>query len=231
MVVERVIPGNDAGGRKASAWQLPDVNARAAERRPGVTLDALERVQKAAYDEAFEQGRREGYDAGYAEGREAGLKQGEGEGRQLVQRCRGILDSLSAPAAELDDEVEEELANTVFAIARQVIRRELQRQPGEIIAVIREAVALLPMNARDVRVQVHPEDARFIREALGEGNTAWTLVEDPAVSRGGCVVNTVRSRVDATLESRLSALAADLLGSERRQDRDDPEETAGEEDA
>ena len=51
-------------------------------------------------------------------------------------------------------------------IARQLVRRELRIDPAQVIAIIRETVALLPAAARDVRVHLHPEDAAVVREKL-----------------------------------------------------------------
>lgn len=227
MTATGVIPGEAAAGGQANAWNLPDVSepAPASVQRdepstPGVSVETLERIQREAYAEAFEEGRREGHAAGFREGRTAGLGQGQAEAADLVRRMRGLLDGLAQPAAELDDAVEQELVHLILGLAQQVIRRELLLQPGEIVGVIREAIALLPLSARKVKVQVHPDDAAFIRETLGEGETAWQLVDDPGITRGGCIINTARSRVDATLEHRLAALAADMLGDERRHEPD-----------
>ena len=56
---------------------------------------------------------------------------------------------------------------------------------------------------------------------------AWTIVEDPAMSRGGCVVRTETSRIDARLESRINTLIANALGDERAPERNEapPAET------
>lgn len=222
---ERVIPRERAGG--GDAWELPDMGAapKAEPPRPDVSVEALERIQRDAYAEAFEQGKREGYDAGFQEGRDAGLKQGQAEGRRLVERLRQVLDATAEPAAQLDQAAEDEFAALALAAARQVIRREIQTQPGEVVAVVREAVGLLPLAAREITVRLHPEDAAFVGETLGEGErSAWQLQDDPTLSRGGCVVETPRSRVDASLERRLSALAADLLGAQARsEDGEAPE--------
>ncbi|PWG62293.1 FliH/SctL family protein [Spiribacter halobius] len=222
---ERVIPRERAAA--GDAWELPDMGAgaRRQPQRPDVSVEALERIQRDAYQEAFEQGRREGYEAGFREGRDAGLKQGQAEGRQLVQRLRQVLDATAEPAAQLDQAAEDELAALALAAARQVIRREIQTQPGEVVAVVREAVGLLPLSAREITVRLHPDDAAFVRETLGEGErSAWRLQDDPALSRGGCVVETPRSRVDASLERRLNALAADLLGAQARVEDGDEDE-------
>lgn len=230
---ERVIPRERASA--GDAWELPDMGAggkrQPQPQRPEVSVEALERIQRDAYQEAFAQGRREGYEAGFREGREAGLKQGQAEGRQLVQRLREVLDATAEPAAQLDQAAEDELAALALAAARQVIRREIQTQPGEVVAVVREAVGLLPLAAREITVRLHPDDAAFVRQTLGEGErSAWRLQDDPALSRGGCVVETPRSRVDASLERRLNALAADLLGAQARvedSDEVEPEDADG----
>ena len=59
---------------------------------------------------------------------------------------------------------------------------------------------------------------RLIREvlSLGQDNEPiWRMIEDQTLSRGGCVVNTDLSRIDATIEKRLGAVIATVLGDER----------------
>lgn len=211
----KVIPAEETGLGSARSWQLPPMGAAGA---PVASVAELEALRQAAYREGFDQGRKEGRQAGHAEGLAAGRSHGEQEGRESARRMAALLDSLAEPAAELDEAVEQELAALTLMLAQQVIRRELQSQPGEIVPVIREAVALLPFSARDVRVRVHPDDARFLREVLGEDDESrsWRLVEDPGVSRGGCLVATQSSHIDATLEHRLTVLATDWLGDDRR---------------
>ncbi|MDN5871202.1 MAG: flagellar assembly protein FliH [Nitrococcus sp.] len=222
-----IIAGETATGGQANAWSLPDVSdptatapRQARSNAAGVSIEALEQIQREAYAEAFAQGRREGHAAGFSEGRSEGLGQGQAEASELVRRMRALLDCLAQPATELDDSVEHELVDLTLCVARQIIRRELQIQPGEVVGIIREAIALLPLSAREIRVQVHPDDAAFIREVLGEGEMTWQLEDDPGITRGGCVINTACSRVDATLEHRLAALVAEMLGDSRRHELD-----------
>jgi flagellar assembly protein FliH len=85
---------------------------------------------------------------------------------------------------------------------------------------VREALAALPVGARDVRLALNPEDAAMIREVLSlqEGDHAIRVVEDPVQSRGGCRVLTETSQIDATVESRLNAVIANTLGGLRSTD-------------
>ena len=105
--------------------------------------------------------------------------------------------------------------------ARLIVRRELKTDPAQVLAAVREAMAALPAAARNVRLHLHPEDALLVREhmKLHEEERAWKVVEDPALARGGCKVLTDTSQIDASLEARLTAILATVLGGERSHDR------------
>jgi flagellar assembly protein FliH len=222
--VQKVLPGADGADAQPDRWRLPEMDApRSARSAPAPTrrpptVEEIERIQRQARREGFEQGRREGHEQGYGEGLAQGRAQGEAEVRERAARLEGLLQGLADPASEVDEATEEELARLTLALARQVIRRELQAQPGEIIGVIREAVALLPLSAREIRLRLHPEDAALVRDTLGDQDARWQIEEDPSISRGGCLLRTQQSRVDATVEHRIAALAAELLGDARRPD-------------
>jgi len=191
------------------AWTVPQAAGPVVGRRRVTDLNALER-------EAWEQGFAQGRDAGRAAA-QAEQQSHTDALRARVQALDGVMNLLSRPLAELDERVLRQLSTLAGAIARQLVRRELKTQPEQIIAVIRETVALLPASARDVRIHLHPDDAALVRERLIEPGSAraWTLVEDPVVTRGGCRINGENSSIDAQVEARLGAAIAAVLGDER----------------
>jgi flagellar assembly protein FliH len=198
---------NKAAAASAEVWAAPDVGNPSA-RAPMPTVTGLADLQDEAYKEAYQQG--------LAEGREAG----RAEVRAQVERLSGMFYDLAKPFEVLDMEVERELLTLAMALARQIVRRELKSDPTQIIGIVREAIAALPVAARDVRVHLHPEDAAVVRENLAptESERAWGIVEDPVMARGGCQVTTATSRIDARLETRLGAILSELLGTERHAD-------------
>jgi flagellar assembly protein FliH len=197
------------------------------------TLKEIETLQRTAQEEGFssgyqeghEEGRKQGYDEGHQEGYTEGYQKGLGEGLAAAQeevkirldKLEQILTFLTHPLDKLDTAVEEELSYLATEIARQLVRRELKTAPGQIVAVIREAVGLLPVANQAVRIHLHPEDARLVKEtlALDEERSSWQLIEDHTLSRGGCVIHTENSRIDASVEKRLGAVIATVLGEER----------------
>jgi flagellar assembly protein FliH len=157
----------------------------------------------------------------HRQAREEGLRQGRDEAFQAARpRLEDLLSGLSRPLNELDEACLQELAMLVKSVARQLVRRELRSDPGEIVAVVREAMTALPSATRQTRIHLHPEDAQLVRDALSvsDGERLWTLIEDPAQERGGCRVMTDISSIDASLETRLNAVTARLLGGHRDDD-------------
>ncbi|HKJ76285.1 MAG TPA: flagellar assembly protein FliH [Gammaproteobacteria bacterium] len=209
-------------------WELPHVDdpqkqaqekAKAREEEveaQALTAEQIEEIQKEAYAEA--------YASGYEKGREEGYAEWQRETQAAVQRLDQVFRSLARPLEDVDAAVEQELTELAIAIGRQLIRRELRANPEEIVGVVREALDALPSAAQGIRVFLHPDDAALVREALPveEGGEAhWRIVEEPTLSRGGCRVESDNSGIDATVEKRLNAVVAELLGGERKSDRDD----------
>lgn len=188
-------------------WSMPQVEGPIIGRR------VTEAEQRATEQANTQRGYAEGLAKGQAE-----IKAKLAQLDQRIARLDTILQALSRPFEELDDEVEEQLTLLALTVGKQMVRRELKTDPAQVIAVIRESVGRLPAAARDVRVHLHPEDAIIVRELLSQpssGDRAWSIVEDPAQGRGGCIVRTDTSQIDARLDGRMNAIVSAAFGDER----------------
>lgn len=213
----QIIRSDDA---EVTQWQPPHMRRkgeRVADESSGLlTAAQLDQIQKAAHAEGFEQGRKEGQAYGHREG----LEEGRAASRAKIERLDELLHALDKPFEQLDQQVENEIVTLVISMVRQLIRREVKLDPGQIVGVVREALGILPISARNIRVVLHPEDAELVRQAyrLGDHDQKWQIVEDPVIQRGGCRIQTDTSQIDATLDSRLNSLIAPLLAGERSHD-------------
>lgn len=190
-------------------WQAPKVGA-AVHNATTKTISAptakqLSGIQRQAYDEGLQAGRQEG------------IKQGMVQG---VAQFKAQLDSLDQAMRGVDDVIVDELSQLAVTIAKQLLRRELKSDPGEIVALVREALSLLVSTDRKITVYLHPEDVLLVREALAnpESESNWRLVDDPSLTRGGCKLRTEVSHIDASVETRIAEVAARILGGERADD-------------
>lgn len=203
------------GAESCERWRKPDVGA--GEERGGArsgsltTASRVEEIHQQAYQEGFELGKREG------------LEHGRAQLQAQVQHVESIAAFLSRPLGELDEQLVEEISELAVIIAGHIIRREIKADPGQVVAVVQQALGVLPVASRHIRVHVHPADAAVLREhwaASADGSETWQIVEDASLSRGGCHVETETSRVDASVERRLAAISAQVLGGEREGDSD-----------
>lgn len=170
--------------------------------------------------QALEQVRQQAYQEGFAQGSHDGMAAARDQIEALQEQLRYTLSLFEQPLQQYDEILEQELVQLAVSVAKQIVRRELKTDPGQVIAVVREAVSALAASAQNTKVHLHPEDAEIVRKVLlsGDDEQAWSLVEDPVLQRGGCRVTTDTSDVDATLEGRVAAIAAKLLGGEREED-------------
>ncbi|HHJ17167.1 MAG TPA: flagellar assembly protein FliH [Gammaproteobacteria bacterium] len=203
--MSRILSGSVAAD--CQAWHVPEVESGQSGNQP-MTARQLEEIQ--------EQARQEGFQQGLGEGREAGMQ----VLRERIDLLEQVVQSLDGPLQKLDDAVEQQLVQLAMLVARQLVRRELKVDPGQVVGVVREALAALPIAARNVQLALHPEDAEMVREVLSlhEEEQSIHIIDDPVQDRGGCKVLTSTSQIDASVESRLNAVIANVLGGLRQSD-------------
>jgi flagellar assembly protein FliH len=192
-------------------WELPAVEGPIVTRRADIASDTkpLERTQ-------------------FSRGHQAGLAAAKAEIQTELTTIRGktaqidaILQLLAQPLDHLQNEVLEQLSLLAITVAKHILRRELKSDPTQVIAIIRESISRLPATARDIKVQLHPDDAAVVQEHLAatSGDRAWNIVEDPTQSRGGCLIKTAVAQIDARLDSRINAIVSAVMGDERSDNR------------
>lgn len=158
--------------------------------------------------EGFEVGRAEGRAAGYEEGRAAAVADAVAAVRadtasalDALERAAGQL--AAAEAVSLAD-VEAIVVDLALRIAEAVLDRELAVAADPGADALRRALALAPEDGHIV-ARLHPDDVATLGDLaeLAPGRHV-ELVADPAVSRGGAVVDVGAARIDARLSTALA---------------------------
>lgn len=207
-------------GNIVSGNAIGDIPNSSAQNQP-MTAKELASVRDEAY--------KEGYESGMADGRNRGqeLAQKEAQEQNLVLQKRmqtqfeTILETLKNPLTKREEEAEEALAELAIVIAKHLVRRELHLDPGEVVAVVRDAISLLPITRQTVQIRLHPEDATFVKKVFvmdERANREWQIAEDPSLKRGDAKITTEDSTIDASLDSRVASIVAHLLGGSRGDD-------------
>lgn len=190
----------------AVRWLAPELGMVAQDpqetlRHPP-TLEELQSIEEAAYQEGLGRGREEGH----AEG----LAQGQTEVRRLAAQFEGILDNFSRPLDRLENEVMAALSELSVRVARSLVGRAYQADPALLAELARAAVDAVGGASREIEVRMHPDDIAALTPMLDLPETA-RLTGDSSLSRGDLRVHTENMRIDGSLDARLEGALAAVL--------------------
>jgi flagellar assembly protein FliH len=159
----------------------------------------------------------DGFQAGLAEGLAAGRTAAAAESAAMTARLEALGRALVEAAEDLRHRqaleltgLEDGLARTALDLAAAVVGRELQLSAAPGADALARALALVPAGCVAV-ARLHPDDAASVGDVSG----ALTVIADPAIEPGGCILEVGDSRIDAQLGSALDRVRAALLGEQR----------------
>lgn len=152
-----------------------------------------------AADLALARGRREGRDEGAAEARE--------ELRPVIEGLLRIAEHLQDLRDQALHEAEADLEALALAVARRLVQRELEADPGIVRRLVARALELLPVDA-PIEIRAHPGDLETLAPALEAWSAGRALrwTPDPALDRGSFVAETPRRVVDGRTDVALRTL-------------------------
>lgn len=210
----------DAEGARAveteSFEKQVEANIRAGRYASGVSASQLEAIVRGALREGradgYAEGLAKGEREGHAQGLEAGLAAGRGIIEDQARRFASLVDALQQPLAAQQEDLQQAMLRLVERIARAVVRSELAIRPESIVAVVREALAALPLGASAIRVFVAPSDLSIVQVAIGPERDA-AIEADPAMNPGDCRIESRESVVHYAVSDRLGEMLDQLLGS------------------
>lgn len=159
--------------------------------------------------------RQGGYHDGYRDGLAALESFKQSFAAQTTAQVGALLQSCAQQLDGLQQQMASAMAAAAVSLARQVVRSELELRPQLVAQVAAEALETLLLSARHITVRVHPDDHALVAHGAEDALAARgaRLVADPALSRGGCLVESDIGIIDASIETRWRRAAA-ALGSE-----------------
>jgi flagellar assembly protein FliH len=176
----------------------------------GGNCDRTRDFPPAAGAAADPQARREGFEAGYREGLAAAKADVARATTAQLARLSDIVSTLGRNLAQIETQVADEVVDFAITLARRIIGESLAARPEVVIDVVREGLQMLGQARAPARLLLHPDDARLVRQHLGDQGilNGWTVAEDPAITPGGCRLESAGGELDATLETRWARMLA-----------------------
>jgi flagellar assembly protein FliH len=156
---------------------------------------------------------RDAFMKGYAQGERAGAEAAAARGEAVVRRLSETVDELRALRAALLQKAEQQVVQLALAIARRIVSREVTLDPALVAAMGRVAIDRLN-GVASATIRLHPDDhaavMRGSASAVADGPT--TIVADPMVRRGGCIVQSDFGIIDVGVDAQIQEIARTLFG-------------------
>lgn len=218
--------------KEAVVLDLGDLGRQAAKLRAKAEQDAArildaaeaeaDRLIEAAHAQGYEQGEADGHESGLARGRQAGhaeaISQTTDALTQIQDAWLQAAATFDAERATMEREAQHAVLELAVRLAQRIVHRTIEVQPDAVLDVAAEALSMV-MRPLDVSLAIHPDDRPLLDEAMprltaGLANVQRVhLIDDPTITRGGCILTHGQGRIDATIDTQLQRIAEALLGS------------------
>lgn len=204
--------------RKSDAESIENVNVDRWASLKGMSAGQLQEIVESAERDGYSEGQKKGFSNGQTEGYEAGRLKGLADMKEellATQKTFELLtQSLLEPLSDARESLDTLLLEMVTRLTRSVIRRELQLEPADIVALINNALAVLPQKFSSVEIKLHSEDIVLVEEYAKQHQCNWNLVVDDTLLRGGLLIKTEQSTVDDTVEHRIDEVTQQFLNKQ-----------------
>jgi flagellar assembly protein FliH len=133
---------------------------------------------------------------------------------QVSERIGSAAQFLRQAAERLAAEARSDALEVGFMVARRILETDLTANVEHLVGLVRNAIRRLG-ESRHIKLQLCPEDARLIEEALNKdgaqsiSSVAAAQIEvsvDPSLQRGDCLVTGDLGTVDGRINTRLEEL-------------------------
>ncbi|MEE9211598.1 MAG: FliH/SctL family protein [Phycisphaeraceae bacterium] len=208
--------------KDAVSLDLGDLSRQAARLRAAAEAKAAQIIAAAEAEAArlTETASAKGFDEGHARGLEQGIGEGSTRGRaealeksaeqfeQIQQVWGDTVQQLEADRADIHRQARTAVLDLAIHMAEKLVRRIIEVDRTVVIDQVAQALSYV-LRPVDVTVRICPDDRRVLEEAMPDLLNSFShlehvqLVDDPAISSGGCVVTYGQGRIDATIETQL----------------------------
>lgn len=192
----------DTAGSEPADDLFPGVPPQTAEADPAEPRreTAEDRSRLAAIE-------RDAFTTAYAQGEKAGMEAGTKRADAMVRRLSDTLLELEELRRSMIRQTEHQIVQLAVEMARRIVHREVQTDDDLLRAMARVALDRLG-DTTPATIRLNPEDYHTIAARHGgswAGNHV-TVVADPAVGRGGCLVESSFGFIDASVDAQFTVL-------------------------
>ena len=181
------------------AWEDDDVKKEKNEDNALGMQEKISGIEQEAYEKSFAQGEKDGFEFG------------EKKAIKIAENIENLFNEMTRLKHDVSKQYEREIIDLIFAVAEKIVHYEVRSKESVIRNAIFEALEAAVEKSKVV-FNVNPDDYDYVEKLRPElfkqnkGLKSIVVTSDPAVSRGGCYLETPYGNIDATIESKLEKI-------------------------
>lgn len=222
--MRKIISSDDSRGKKFKKFVIgmsmggDDKPEEPAGPSPEELLQSAQEECEQLKKEAQEQAKLtcdEACKKGYEEGFQKGYEEAKAELIELIVSFKNFEDELRRQKIEALKLAEKELVELALAIAKKVVRYEVDHTKQTVIRAISESIPQLA-DKEEILIRVNPEDLKVVQECAQDVKSAepaivkLDIAPDDRVSKGGAIVQSSSGSVDTDIDILIETLEKDL---------------------
>lgn len=161
---------------------------------------------------------RDAFMKGYMQGERAGAEAAAARGEAVVRRLADTVEELRTLRVDFLQKAEQQVVQLALAIARRIVHREITLDRELLAAMGRVALNRLSHSSA-ATIRLHPDDYAAVLGGASPSEGAGaagitTIVPDPMVRRGGCLVQSDVGVIDVSVDAQINEIARTLFGDQ-----------------
>lgn len=202
---ERILKGTLLEDRSKISLPLRTLSP-AALIRPVCDEATLRRELETECEELRAKAREQGFQEGYREG----MNKAKQEAAEIRRQALGVLQQSREIYRQTLDDLEPALLSLACTIAERLVAEQLALKEDTVVAIVKEALAVVRARPR-ITILAGTDDAGVMRENLNAllevvPGSEVNIIEDPALPRGACKIDTDDGLVDASWDVRWQSI-------------------------
>ena len=181
-------------------WENTGNNNRETENNLLGKKENIASIEQEAYEEGFVQGEKDGFELG------------EKKALKVIENIENLFNEITDLKNDILKQYEKEILELIFAVAEKVVHHEVKLDDTVVKSAIFAALELAVEKSKVV-FNVNPDDYDYVEklrpELFNQNKELKSIVvtSNPAVTRGGCFLETPYGNIDATIESMLEKIS------------------------
>ena len=171
----------------------------------------IEEKKNEAYLEGMIIGKKDGYDEGYKDG----ILASERESKHIIEEAKETLSDAFEESKKIILDSQEKIIELSLKIAEEIIKKEAELDDSIIVGITKAALYEV-RNLRHIIIKVLPEHQSIIEDNISNfkdicPDAYFTILKDASLKDNGCIIETDKQIIDATIDSQLDVIKSILL--------------------